>query len=78
MRDPHGIRPLCIGSRTVDGATDYMLASESVALQYFGCTPEDIRDVLPGEAVIIQKGQKPQFRQVHQQLAYAPDIFEYV
>lgn len=42
-RDEHGIRPLCMGKRTVDGQTDWMVASESVALQYFGCRAEDIR-----------------------------------
>lgn len=31
-----------------------------------------------GEAVIIKKGSKPLFRQVHPVLNHAPDIFEYV
>lgn len=46
----------------VEGGTDHMIASESVALQSFGCQPEDNRDLLPGEAVIIVKGSKPEFR----------------
>ncbi|CAD6576659.1 MAG: amidophosphoribosyltransferase [Alectoria sarmentosa] len=78
FRDPYGIRPIVIGSRTVEGGTDYMIASESVALQFFGCHPEDVRDLLPGEAVIIVKGSGPEFRQVQPAANYTPDIFEYL
>lgn len=79
FRDPHGIRPLCLGSRTLPGqGTDYILASESVALDFFGTSSEDIIDILPGQAVIIEKGKQPVFYQVQKPLTYAPDIFEYV
>lgn len=79
FRDPYGIRPLCLGSRSVEEhSTDYMLASESAALNFFGSRSEDIRDIVPGQAVIIQKGQSPTYHQIQEQLAYAPDIFEYV
>ena len=48
-RDPNGIRPLCIGK--VDDA--YILASESCALDAVGA--EFVRDVKPGEMVIIDE-----------------------
>ena len=36
FRDPNGIRPLCLGKREVDGQNEYMVASESVALDAVG------------------------------------------
>lgn len=49
VRDPHGIRPLCIGK--LDDA--YILSSESCALDSVGA--EFVRDVKPGEIVVIDE-----------------------
>jgi len=49
IRDPYGIRPLCIGKLN----NSYVLASESCALDAIGA--DFIRDVNPGEIVIVDK-----------------------
>jgi amidophosphoribosyltransferase len=49
IRDPSGIRPLCIGE--VDGG--YVLASETCALD--AVNADFVRDVMPGEIVVIDK-----------------------
>ena len=48
IRDPYGIRPLCIGT---NDAGDYFLASESCAIDAIG--GHIVRDVEAGEMVII-------------------------
>lgn len=49
VRDPNGIRPLCLGKLN----NSYVLCSESCALDAIGA--EFVRDVNPGEIVIIDK-----------------------
>ena len=51
VRDPNGIRPLCIG-RTPDG---YVLSSESCIFPLLGA--KFLRDVAPGEIVVIEDGE---------------------
>ena len=51
FRDPHGIRPMVLGSREGERGTEYVLASESAALDVLGFELE--RDLGPGESVFI-------------------------
>ncbi|MFQ3548982.1 MAG: amidophosphoribosyltransferase [Armatimonadota bacterium] len=51
FRDPHGIRPLCIGK--INGGNDYVVASESCAIDTIGAS--SVREVKPGEMIIIDK-----------------------
>src|ERR1700690_1444329 len=53
FRDPNGIRPLGIGQRRTKKGAEWMLASESVALDMLGF--DMVRDVAPGEAVFIDE-----------------------
>ena len=52
VRDPNGIRPLCLGKIGKDDSS-YILASESCAIDAVNGT--FIRDVKPGEVVVIRK-----------------------
>jgi amidophosphoribosyltransferase len=76
FRDPHGIRPIVLGRRMTGGFTEYMVASESVALDALGFAL--VRDILPGEAVFIQQNGQMHSRQCGPIRGYTPCIFEYV
>jgi amidophosphoribosyltransferase len=76
FRDPHGIRPLVIGRRESAGGPEYMLASESVALDMLGF--ERLRDVGPGEAVFIDEQGRFHSHQCVPTTRHTPCIFEYV
>ena len=76
FRDPFGIRPLIIGVRDHLAGHEYMLASESVALSTLGF--RILRDVRPGEAVIIDAAGELHTRQCAEQPQLSPCLFEYV
>jgi len=76
FRDPYGIRPLVYGKRESPEGTDYMMASESVALDVLGY--ELIRDVAPGEAVFVSLDGSIHTRQCAASTSVTPCIFEYV
>jgi amidophosphoribosyltransferase len=76
FRDPYGIRPLVIGSAQTEHGTEYLVASESVALDTLGF--KFMRDIEPGEAVFIDFEGNIHFRQCAQQHSLSPCIFEYV
>lgn len=76
FRDPYGIRPLVLGKRVSEDGTDYMLASESVALVTQGY--EVVRDVKPGEAIFITRKGEVHSKQCAENPKYNSCIFEYV
>ncbi|KOE82882.1 amidophosphoribosyltransferase [Vibrio aestuarianus] len=76
FRDPHGIRPLCLGKRELNGRTEYMAASESVALDAVGF--DFVRDIAPGEAVYATFDGQLFTKQCADNPALNPCIFEFV
>lgn len=76
FRDPYGIRPLCLGFAESDKGIEYMVASESVALEGLGF--RFLRDVQPGEAVFIDNDGHLYHRQCAESPSLNPCIFEYV
>ena len=76
FRDPHGIRPLVLGKRATAAGAEYIIASESVALDVLGF--ERVRDVAPGEGIVITDEGELFARQCAQPGEHAPCIFEYV
>ena len=77
FRDPNGIRPLIYGSRVNDaGETEYIIASESVAITALGFKVE--RDIAPGEAIYINDDGEFFSQQCADDSRYRPCIFEHV
>ncbi|NNC23073.1 amidophosphoribosyltransferase [Salinisphaera sp. USBA-960] len=76
FRDPLGIRPLVYGKRETAAGTDYMIASEPVALDAMGY--ELIDDIKPGEAAIITFDGQLHVHQCADNPALCPCLFEYV
>ncbi|MFM2446819.1 MAG: hypothetical protein RI936_1266 [Pseudomonadota bacterium] len=76
FRDPYGIRPLCFGTLDTPGGREYLVASESVALEGLGFRFE--RDVAPGEAIFVDADGRFHSRQCARQTQHAPCAFEFV
>jgi len=76
FRDPHGIRPLVIGRRETPDGPEWIVASESVALEGLGFSL--VRDVAPGEAILINEEGHFANRQCAPHIPHSPCIFEYV
>jgi len=76
FRDPHGIRPVVFGERETPNGKEFMVASESVALDTLGFTL--IRDVEPGECIIFTREGQFFSRQCAENPVRSPCIFEFV
>jgi amidophosphoribosyltransferase len=76
FRDPHGIRPLVLGERVTGEGREYAVASESVAFDVLGF--KRVRDIMPGEAVVITDDGQLFSRRCAEGALHTPCIFEYV
>ncbi|MBV8634691.1 MAG: amidophosphoribosyltransferase, partial [Burkholderiaceae bacterium] len=76
FRDPFGIRPLCIGFNDTDRGPEYLIASESVALEGMGF--RFLRDVHPGEAIFVDLEGKLYNQQCAENPSMNPCAFEFV
>ena len=76
FRDPFGIRPLCIGFNDTEKGREYLIASESVALEGLGFY--FLRDLQPGEAVFIDLEGHLFTQQCAAQPSLNPCLFEFV
>jgi amidophosphoribosyltransferase len=76
FRDPYGIRPLCIGFNDTENGQEYIVASESVALEGLGF--RFLRDVMPGEAIFIDLEGNLYNQQCADNPQLSPCAFEFV
>jgi len=76
FRDPFGIRPLCFGALETPEGQEWMVASESVAMEGSGF--KFLRDVAPGEAVFFGFDGQMHAQQCAANPVLSPCIFEYV
>lgn len=76
FRDPHGIRPLVFGVAESELGMEYLVASESAALDTLGF--KLVRDVAPGEAIFIDEDGNFYNKQCAANHSLNPCIFEYV
>jgi len=76
FRDPHGIRPLIVGRADTDKGVEFLVASESVTLDTLGF--KVMRDVAPGEAILVDESGNFHSRQCADHPELNPCIFEFV
>jgi amidophosphoribosyltransferase len=76
FRDPHGIRPLVVGKNETAEGAEYLVASESVALDVLGY--KLMRDIEPGEAILIDENGQFHSQQCASKTSLNPCIFEFV
>ena len=77
FRDPFGIRPLVLGRRTgANGSDEWVVASESLVLESGGY--ERVRDVEPGEAILISPDGTMTSQQCSAETKLVPCAFEYI
>jgi amidophosphoribosyltransferase len=76
FRDPKGIRPLIVGRADTEKGVEFIVASESVALDSLGF--KAMRDVAPGEAILVDQSGNLYSRQCADAPSLNPCIFEYV
>lgn len=77
LRDPHGIRPLVLGRHKNDSEEiSYVVASETVVLDFLGY--EYVRDIEPGELIVIDKNRKIHSRILTSGNNKSPCMFEWI
>lgn len=76
FRDPHGIRPLVLGRRDGPRGDEWCVASEDCAFGPIGF--KRVRDVLPGEMIVVTQNGQLISRQCVPARSIAPCIFEYI
>ncbi len=76
FRDPYGIRPIAFGKRESESGMEWVVASESVAVDSLGF--ERVRDIAPGEAIFIDLEGNHYSRQCAENPSCSPCIFEHV
>jgi amidophosphoribosyltransferase len=76
FRDPYGIRPLVFGKSETPNGREYLVSSESVALDGMGF--KLVRDVAPGEAIFIDLDGNFYSQQCAVNPTLNPCIFEFV
>ena len=76
FRDPHGIRPLVIGQKTVNNQITYLISSETCAIDVHGF--EVVRNIKPGEAIIIKLNGELESKICHPNPQLNICLFEFV